>query len=582
MASSLQSCPDDEPAAPAHVALLATVFEAVPFAMAVVDRQGALLYTNPAFNRDWSDRQPPLLADLLHPDDRERLTFSDLAPHYPLDALELRIEQPDGATRWAQVSLRPVLANPNAEPVFAVSFADITTLKRSVDTLAALESRWNNALVSSVTGVWDHNWATGEKYYSLTWRHIRGMTADDPLPESTAAWLELLHPEDKEHVIHCMERQNAGDPDYAVFEYRERHKDGHWVWIECRGDCVEWDENGTPTRIVGTDTDVTGRKLAEKAAARLSRRLDMALDISGVGTYVCDLTTGIVDWDDRMYRIYGLKERQHVQVGGLWESLLHPEDAERVITKAETISRTGERFSDQYRVLLQDGSERIIRARTMSFMDDSGHRMMVGANWDVTEDVGLHRELERAKVLAEARSFELQAAKERIEHSALHDYLTELPNRRYLDDMLERMRAECQRSGQGIALLHVDLDRFKQINDGLGHAAGDVVLQHAARTLRANIRKQDFIARVGGDEFIVVSRLDGDNSLSAMAERLIEALRLPVIFEGRKCRVGASIGIASATGATIDVRQLLRDSDIALYEAKRAGRNRFVFFSGHP
>ncbi|WP_226951206.1 putative bifunctional diguanylate cyclase/phosphodiesterase [Rhizobium terrae] len=456
----------------------------------------------------------------------------------------------------------------------------MTELKRHAEELAERESRWNNALVSSVSGVWDHNYATGQKYYSPVWRQIRGMSASDPLAASTQEWLELVHPDDRARVIHAMERQNAGDPAYAVFEYRERHKLGHWIWIECRGACVEWDAQGKATRVVGTDTDITARKAAEEATERMSRRLDMALEISGIGVFECDFTTGEVDWDERMFRIYGLDKNEEVFVGGLWESLLHPEDADRVQANVDVNVRNNERFSDQYRVILRDGSERIVRTRTMPFVDGNGHRKMVGANWDVTTDVSLHRELERAKTLAEARNRELESARSRIEHNAMHDYLTDLPNRRYLDEMLDRVAAECAREGGGIAILHIDLDRFKQINDTLGHSAGDTMLKHVARILKGTIRKGDFVARIGGDEFVILSKFQGSpRKLSNLAERIIKELRKPVSYEGHDCRFGASIGIACETAMRIDPRQLLLNADIALYRAKNSGRNRHEFFS---
>lgn len=566
-------------APPENLGILIAIYETIPFPVALIDQEGNPFHLNAAFERTFGGSKTGRVVSLVHPDDRENLVTrlrdgrTDVT-----DRIQFRLQPADGAIRWIEATLAPASPEISADSFRAAFFVDITAFKTEIQELTDRESRWNNALVSSVTGVWDHNWATGQKYYSPTWRRIRGLSPDDPLPASTAEWLDLLHPDDRDHVIHCIERQNAGDPDYAIFEYRERHKAGHWVWIECRGDCVEWDETGKPTHIVGTDTDITARKLAEETTARMARRLDMALEISGIGTYECDLTTGVVDWDDRMYRIYGVGRREDVRVGGLWENLLHPEDAGRVLKNVDEHIRSGNRFSDQYRVVLRDGSDRVIRARTMTFLDGDGHQMTVGANWDVTEDVDLHRELERAKLLAEARNGELEAAKDRIEHSAMHDYLTELPNRRYLDEVLDRMAAEST-DETGIAILHIDLDRFKQINDTLGHDAGDAVLLHTARTLRTTLGEEDFIARVGGDEFIVVSQLGGIRErASSVATRMIDALRKPIIYEGHNCRVGASIGIASRCGDAIDVRQLLRNSDIALYEAKRQGRNRYVCF----
>ncbi|WP_037148412.1 EAL domain-containing protein, partial [Rhizobium sp. YS-1r] len=564
--------------------VVALALEALPFPIAVIDHAGALLAANAPFRRDWigSAAATTSFSNLFDPEGRAEIDekLLQLRNGSSSELLELRVARAEGPTRWALVHLAPLARNPKNQPLLFVHITDVTERRQHVEELAERETRWNNALVSSVSGVWDHNYATGQKYYSPVWRQIRGMSPEDPLAASTQAWLELVHPEDRERVAHAIERQNAGDPAYAVFEYRERHKQGHWIWIECRGACVEWDASGKATRVVGTDTDITARKAAEEAMAKMSRRLDMALEISGIGVYECDFDTGEVDWDEQMFRIYGLEKSEEVVIGGLWESFLHPEDAERVQANVEKHIRDQKRFSDEYRIILRDGSERTIRTQTMSFTDGTGHQKMVGANWDVTADVILRRELERAKTLAEARNRELEAARSRIEHNAMHDYLTDLPNRRYLDEMLERVAAECTRHGQGIAILHIDLDRFKQINDTLGHSAGDMMLKHAAKVLKETIRKGDFVARIGGDEFVILSKFQGSpRRLSNLAERIIKELRKPVSYEGHDCRFGASIGIACEMGANVDARQLLLNADIALYRAKKRGRNRHEFFS---
>ncbi len=573
-----------DPATGGEIGVLKTLFETVPFPIAVIDEGGIFLFRNETFDRDWLDgRAPATFSEICfdkHDCEQLRNGLFECAKEQARKTVELRLSALDGSPHWALATLSSLGRSLRGQLLTAVHLSDISEQKRQIEELTDRESRWNNALVSSVSGVWDHNYATGQKYYSPTWRKIRGLSADDPLASSTEEWLQLVHPDDRDYVIHAMTRQNAGDPNFTVFEYRERHKKGHWIWILCRGACVEWDENGKATRVVGTDTDISGRKAAEEAMAKMSRRLDMALEISGVGVYESNFATGRVDWDERMFRIYGLEKSEEVMIGGLWESFLHPDDAERVQANVLDNIEEGKRFSDEYRVILRDGTERVVRTRTMSFVDANGHRKMVGANWDVTADVMLHRELERAKTLAEARNRELEAVRIRIEHNAMHDYLTDLPNRRYLDEMLDRVAAECVRTGEGIAIFHIDLDRFKQINDTLGHSAGDTMLKHAAKVLKTTLRKGDFVARIGGDEFVILSKFEGSpRKLSHLAERIIKELRKPVSFEGHDCRFGASIGIACESGPDIDARQLLLNADIALYRAKHSGRNRHEFFS---
>ncbi|MCJ7993083.1 EAL domain-containing protein [Rhizobium cremeum] len=553
----------------------------------VLDPVGRILATNDRFDAlplPPGEPSGALLIDYLQEEDRNILAVQQLAAlsgKVGSDPVEVRFITHDGFPLWMSPHVSTIPADGQlAAPRLLVQLADITQLKvRELD-LADRESRWNNALVSSSTGVWDHRLDLGIWYYSEEWRAIRGLRPDDPLPPTTKDWLQLVHPDDRERTMRCIERQNAGDADYMTFEYRERHKDGHWVWIECRGACVSRDENGKPLRIIGTDVDITSRKLAEEKIAHMSRRLKLALEVSRIGVFEADFDKGTADWDEGMRTLFGIEGHQDVQIGGIWENMLHPEDAPRVFSKVEHHVEKLLPFSDEYRVILKDGSTRYIRSRTLPFIDADGHRKMIGANWDVTTDLALHRELERAKILTEARNAELEAAKARIEHIALHDYLTDLPNRRYLDETLDRYGESAGARSSGLAVLHIDLDRFKQINDTLGHSAGDMMLKHAAKVLKANTRVGDFVARIGGDEFVFLARFEGSQrKLAQLADRIIGELRKPVSYEGHECRFGASIGIACALGPEINARQLLLNADIALYHAKNRGRNRHEFFS---
>jgi diguanylate cyclase (GGDEF)-like protein/PAS domain S-box-containing protein len=171
---------------------------------------------------------------------------------------------------------------------------------------------------------------------------------------------------------------------------------------------------------------------------------------------------------------------------------------------------------------------------------------------------------------------ELDKIHEAFRRHALHDPLTGLGNRQYIDVALDRYAEKFTRS---LALLHIDLDGFKQINDTLGHAAGDHVLRHVAETLKSKVGADDCLARVGGDEFVIATRSGDQAVLTRLAGDLIRAMREPVMYEQHLCRIGASIGIALASGDRIDPKALMVGADIALYRAKENGRNRYEFFS---
>ncbi|MGZ2258801.1 EAL domain-containing protein [Roseobacter sp. A03A-229] len=210
-----------------------------------------------------------------------------------------------------------------------------------------------------------------------------------------------------------------------------------------------------------------------------------------------------------------------------------------------------------------DTHYRIIRSRS-----ENGETLVLRLN--VTETVRQRRAME-------TYAKQLEEANQQITFKALHDQLTGLGNRRYLSEQFDALSRARRENGGELAALHIDLDRFKQINDTIGHAAGDHVLIDVARRIRANVRESDVVARIGGDEFVILLEVpEGSTRPEHLAEALLADLARPAVFEGRECRFGASIGIARTPLA--DEEDLLTNSDVALYKAKRAGRGQVAIF----
>ncbi len=201
-------------------------------------------------------------------------------------------------------------------------------------------------------------------------------------------------------------------------------------------------------------------------------------------------------------------------------------------------------------------------ARRIKAVSPEGHK--------VTLAVPIEELVQRARDLVEA--------KQEMEHQALHDPLTDLPNRRALNAYLEQVIGKNDVAGE-IVVFHVDLDKFKLVNDTLGHDAGDCVLLEASKILRSEVRATDFVARVGGDEFVMVfTSLNDREGVSRVAQRIVERMREPIYYDDQCCQIGASVGIAVCEEFTTPER-IIMDADIALYEAKLAGRGRFSFFN---
>jgi len=457
---------------------------------------------------------------------------------------------------------------------------DITEQKRVEAALAASERRWVFALESAGQGVWEADIATKATHYSPMWKRLRGYGPDEEVDGDVEKWLERVHPDDRERLRETIALQDSGQVAREDFEYRERHKDGRYIWISSKGAADAWDADGRPTRMIGTDTDITRQKEQEQRLREVTQRLELALRVARIGVFEGNLKTGELLWDDRIREIFSVPAGKALTAAD-WVQALHPDDAEETLRAlAETVASKGT-LRQSYRMIRPDGQIRTIASNAAYIEDADGTPKLIGANADITEEVALAESLRAANVLAEARNAELEAAKARIENQSLHDALTGLPNRRYLDEIIASF-AERRQDGahEGLAILHIDLDRFKQINDTLGHNAGDAVLRHVAKLLLEAAGMSNFVARVGGDEFVVVCLNETDpDRLAVLAERIIAAVQQPMPYEGHFCRVGASVGIAIEAGGVIDPRRVLINGDMALYRAKERGRNRHEFFS---
>ncbi len=311
----------------------------------------------------------------------------------------------------------------------------------------------------------------------------------------------------------------------------------------------------------------------------LSQRLQLALDSSQIGVWELDIATGRLFWDDRMLQLYGMDPDMHETDIDYWKNSIHPSDRDATAKRFDSAIRSNTDYSTQFRIITPTGEIRHLRAFGAVYRDAHFRKKIVGVNWSVTADIKMQEDLQEAKNALEAQNRELENARLAMEYSSLHDPLTGLANRRYLDKYLAEVN---QIDNHLTAVLHIDLDRFKDINDTLGHAAGDTMLRHVANQIRTMLQDHDFAARIGGDEFVVVCQGvpgEAEERAKAMGEELITAINQPIPWEGQDCRVGASIGVALIPQSLDSMELALINADIALYEAKRRGKNRLEFFS---
>jgi diguanylate cyclase (GGDEF)-like protein len=315
---------------------------------------------------------------------------------------------------------------------------------------------------------------------------------------------------------------------------------------------------------------------SEREFQDILRRLELALDASQIGVWEHDLDRNVISWDAQMHRLYRTGRSSGPVQTAVWSDAIHPDDRLRAEEEFDAAVVSRGQYNSEFRIIWPNGEIRYIRSRAHFYVSDEGRPSFIGAEWDVTADVMLNDEAARQRSVAEARALALEESNARIEYAAEHDYLTGLPNRRLFDSRLAELAEMPDVST--LAVLHLDLDQFKQINDSHGHTAGDAVLRAAALRIEAAIPETAMAARIGGDEFVIVLvNFGGMAALNRMAKDVQRRLKKKVRFGQELLQSGASIGISWS--ANRGEANLLAESDIALYQAKASGRDRIEFFS---
>lgn len=444
--------------------------------------------------------------------------------------------------------------------------SDVARCDVSSASLAESELRWKTAVLSAKQGVWDHDFERNRHFLSKTWRELRGLNEDDEVPKTTEDWLKTIHPQDLDHIKAELERLDSGEIDDINYKFRQRHSNGQWVWFLSRGRIVRRDADGLPARMIGTDIDITDIKTVEIESQRMAERLGVAMDAAGMARWEFNVDSDQAFWDDRLLQMFGIKDGQNVRTGADWSTFIHPDDREVTVAYTEDCLQNEQDVACDYRLVSRDGTLRYIRTRGKFVNDSETGPRYYGVNFDITQD--------------QLRAQELEDARARLEHESRHDALTGLANRRRLDDVYTEYMRDTAAADVRLAVLHFDIDHFKQINDTLGHDAGDATLKHAADILRGNAPQDALVSRVGGDEFVaLLFDAPDDPVLEEIAERIIDDMSRPYFYGAQECNIGTSIGIAVLDQQANPDCNLFIDADLALYEAKKAGRGRYRFYN---
>lgn len=495
--------------------------------------------------------------DITHPDDLD----ADLRQMYRLLAGEIasydidkRYVRKDGHIVWISLYASLVRDDAGAPQYFISVVQDADARKSAEAGLQRHKEQLELAIAATGLGLFDFDPRSGAAEWSPELKRHFGVAQDAAV--TLGDFFERLHPADRGRARSIIHHALAGeDGGRFQFEYRPSPSlDGNERWFQARGQVLF--EAGRPVRCVGTALEITAQRQAIEAVRERERQLQTIIDANPIGTVVGTSRGQITDANAAFLRMIG-RTRDDLLAGQIhWGALTpheHRADDERAVAQA---TRHG--VSDLY--------ER-------EFICAEGKRVPALL---ATASLGVDDQL----VAFVLDISERKRAEEQIRQAALHDPLTGLPNRGLLFDYASHVFARARRIGRHCAMLFIDLDRFKPINDNHGHDVGDEVLKEVSARIGRCTRADDIVFRLGGDEFLVLlPDIDDDSHAGDVARHVAHCLEQPYLVRGLELGLSASIGISifPRDGEAVDT--LINNADAAMYLAKQAGRNNVQFYS---
>ena len=430
---------------------------------------------------------------------------------------------------------------------------------RDQKTLDALRERHELVSLTANDGIWDFDGASKKISLSPRWKRMLGYS--EATEDVVLDWYHLVHPDDMARVQARMREHLEGKTPLFESVHRMKHQSGEWRWMSSRAKAVV-DETGRLLRLLGVEVDITERKLYEEALFREKESAQITLQSIGDGVITTDAECNVEYVNPVAEDLTGWKvdDASGRSIDEIFRAF-HEETCEPLENPMAVAIRRDRAIKSVRPTLLirRDGNELYIESTASPIRDGKGN---VTGGVLVFHDVSESRELNR-----------------RLSYHASHDILTGLVNRREFENRLERALKSAKARETSYALLYLDLDQFKIVNDSCGHSAGDALLGQLGALLKSKIRWRDTLARLGGDEFGVL--LESCSLEEAM--QTAEALRVAIgdykfTWDERTFRLGVSVGVVPITADNEDVASLLSAADSACAAAKEAGRNRIHSF----
>ncbi len=439
-----------------------------------------------------------------------------------------------------------------AESAFAF-VSDLSDTKRVEAALKSSEARWQFALEGLDQGVWDWDLESGSVYFSPGWKAMLGYP-DDQIGSDFEEWRQRVHEEDLAKAYAIMEAHFRGEMPIYEIEHRMRCKDGSWKWILSRGKVMERYPDGKPKRMIGTHADVTEHRMREEKLRQAAAVFENTVE----GVVITDAGGSIIAINRAFTDITGYSEAE-------------------IVGLSPNVMQSGRHDREFYQAMWDE-----LNARG-SWCGEIWNRRKSGTiypQWLTISVVLDEHNLISHYVGVFSDITTVKRSEEELNRLAYHDALTGLPNRLLLLDRISHAIRRATRSGSRFALLFIDLDRFKNINDNLGHQTGDELLIAVSERIQKRLRAEDTLSRLGGDEFILLMEdIPNEQQAAHLARDVLSLLSQPYHISGHDIFLSASIGISLHPEDGGDAENLIKHADTAMYRAKESGRNGYQFYT---
>lgn len=462
----------------------------------------------------------------------------------------------DGHIMEVNVALIPIPSpQESVEGVLGI-VRDITELRKKSETLSKMELSIHNAEKLVSIGAWDYDVIEDEAFWSDHMYGIFGIERDE-VP-SYESFFRLIHPDDQDHFLEKYNEAINNKDNFHV-KYRIIRPDGEERIMNQQAS-VSLDENLNVVRIIGITVDITEQEMIQEKLAENQEQLKTISSILDAGIWSADPRTNKVLFCSRgIESICGYPSHAFEEGKILWENLIFPEDLKGYKVRQEQLKR-GKVPRYPYRIVHKNGEIIWVQDEIIPTFDRKGNLVRLdGIITDITEQ---------------------KKSEEQLAYLAYHDYLTDLPNRRMFELELDSLIEKALLYHTEFALIYIDMDGFKRINDTLGHLIGDKLLIEIASRFRDCLSSHDFLARMGGDEFTALIRNMKDIEQPVMAAKeMINKIEEPYFINDYEIYITASIGIATYPNDGDDAQTLLKRADTALFRAKEMGKNNYQIYN---